>query len=146
MTAGLATIRRGVGFGGLSTLSRGYLGGVALALLIIYPPLVALHEIAPGATGNSNIATAVAVSIVPDIAMGGQHPSAAVWDISPLVAAISAEPIAKPAPGIPALFTPQESMAIISTASKEPDVNAYGQHPSAGSSDLAPTVYAGGCC
>ena len=36
--------------------------------------------------------------------------------------------------------------AILLAVSMEPDVEAYAEHPSAGSSDLAPTVYAGGCC
>lgn len=127
-------------------LSRGYLGGVALALLIIYPPLVALHEIAPVVAGSSNIPAALTVSLDPSVGAYGQHPSTGSSDLAPVVAALSFEPENKTELIAPALMVSETPMTIVLPMSTEPDVDAYGQHPSAGSSDLAPTVYAGGCC
>ena len=44
------------------------------------------------------------------------------------------------------VVTGSGNIAEVLTDSLDPNVDAYGQHPSAGSSDLAPILYAGGCC
>ena len=66
MTAGLATIRRGIGFGGLSTLSRGYLGAAILALLIACPPEISMFSMVPAAAVQA---------LAPQISMGSEWPN-----------------------------------------------------------------------
>ena len=78
MTTGLATIRRGIGFGGLSTLSRGSLGGVvvALQLLVICPPTISFALL------NPELGVA---DVNPSIAMTALSPMAESKDINPLI-------------------------------------------------------------
>lgn len=78
---GISTIRRGIGFGPLATITRGYLGGVALLLLRCIPcihivglyPSLTLQSTTPALSMAlmATLAGVEVVSLVPALSVDG---------------------------------------------------------------------------
>lgn len=83
MAGGIETIRRGIGFGPLSTISRGYLGQVSI--LFFCSPTIRIVDTSPALLLLDTAATARLIDTSAVLMLADIAPQARLIDVSPTV-------------------------------------------------------------